>query len=249
MKRNILFILTIVICFSFQSSESLFLKWNFKNFKELTFSFEQIMITKSAMLTNQISETVAKGNLIVKVNDINSSNIIFKNIHMIMSDVDSLGHKIETLQTEMPDHIIKGLKEDGKIESQLDAQSEILANVLFPVINRNLSINETFDLPLTMNFNSLGKQTKVSGSNSIKFTGNQNLETVIDISKPSNSDDKEKYISYLKGSSNYKFDNEKGYFTEGNIIIEMALGEIKGNLSNILIQTNSTIKLKLISVK
>ena len=206
------------------------------------------MTNETNLFEKQINEYVGKGVLVVKVNNSSVADMIFKDMFMKISEIDSLGIKKQIMENQMPEFNIQGLNEDGKIDGKLNSQTEILAKILFPVINKNLKLNETHDLPLDMAFNQYGYQIKVKGQNSIKYDGNGELKTKINISEFENLQDSKKYISYLKGNSSYNFDNQKGYFKSGTININMAIGSIENKISVITMNSNSTITLKLISV-
>src|SRR6266581_2792629 len=93
MKRITLAILTILICYSCVTSNSKLFKWKFDKFKRLTFKYEQVLSNKSEFLGERNMKTLnrVEGKLIVKVKNKNLADIVFADLKMTASNIDSLG--------------------------------------------------------------------------------------------------------------------------------------------------------------
>jgi len=266
MKKIAFAILTILICYSFVTISDNLIRWKFDKFKKLTFKWEQVESTKSVLPIGNGDSTMKmfnrlEGKLIVKVKNKKFADIILEDLKMSVYEVSSSGDTLMRMSQTVTEMFMQDLKEDGTIEGQLSPRWEMLAKIMFPIMNKDVKIGDTVDLPMTIPFDLLGSRINVKGNNRIKYLGNEEgldkLETIINVSDYTIPDEvKIKYKCYMKGSSKFDFDSKKGYFTSGVVNFNMAFGTASSdssksmmNMTNMSMDMNTKIALKLIAVE
>lgn len=222
-------ILGISSCVNDNSSDSL--KWNFKNFKKLKYDYIQVSENQNPFGMDEKIFNEAKGTLIVSVKENGKADIIFKELKMSMFSVSEDGDTNRMISQTVPDFFMQDMDEFGKIDGQLNQQTELLAQTLFPITNKDISVKNTTDLPVTMPFNMFGSVIIVKGFNKVTLESvDENiasLTTLLDVSEFDIPEDANvDYECYMKGNSDYKFDLDKGYFTKANLNITMVAKSI-----------------------
>ena len=244
-NKNVLaLILVILISFSLTSynrqskstkRNNKIMKWNFKNFKTLTFNYKQTISSNSLLFDSDDKSknvTEISGVLAVEVTKVNLANIVLKDIVQTNFKLDTLG-KQSKLITQEPTQdmmLIEGLQEDGSVTGAYNPEFVFFSKVFFPIINKEIGLKNTYALPLSVPFGAAGSTINIKGDNMITYVSNDNelakLETVINVaefSEPTNLVDT--YTCSLKGNSNYSFNLKKGFFTNGQIGLKMAMGK------------------------
>jgi hypothetical protein len=261
MRKTVFLILVILISYSFITPGGGPIKWKFNKFKRLTFAYSQVMSMNSGFSFGKDSLNMfnkLEGNLVIKVKTDSLADIILTDLKMTIYNVGPSGDTSVMMTQPAPDMFIQDLKEDGTIDGRLDEQTELLANMLFPVVNKNMPPGDSTDLPMSVPFNLFGSTINVRGYNRVKCVGNQNglmqLETIINVSEYTIPDEvKTRYKCYMKGNSKFEFNAERGYFTNGFVDINMAFGtespDSSRSIMNMSMDMRSQIVLKLINVQ
>ncbi len=276
--KNINKILLALVIFGISSCKKQLnndVKWNFKGFKKLTYEYYQVMENKSPFGMDEKMYNDAKGILIVSTKDNGKADIIFKNIKMSLFSISKDGDTIPKMSQTVQDFFMQDMDEFGKINGQLNPQTELLAQVLFPIPNENISVGEKSKLPTSMPFNMYGSRMIVSGFNELTLTSIENriakLSSVIDVSQFEIPEEANvNYDCYMKGDSKYTFNLEKGFFETATLNINMVAktinnkddkeeeeNDLKIDPSKVFkalskdfgIEMNTTIKLKLIETE
>ena len=217
-------ILGITSCVNDNSNDSL--KWNFKNFKKLKYSYIQISENKAPFGMDEKMFNEAKGTLIVSVKESGKADLIFKELKMSMFSVSENGDTNRMMSQTAPDFFMQDMDETGKIDGQLNQQTELFAKTLFPIPGKDMSLKSTIDLPVTMPFNMFGSVINVKGYNKVTLVSiDENiasLTTILDVSEYDIPEDANvDYECYMKGNSDYLFNLDKGYFTKADLNITM----------------------------
>lgn len=243
-KRNalaILLIMVISLTLTKSNSQSKLtnlntkpMKWDFKNFKKLTFNYKQTISSNIALLFDSDdrpkSMTEISGLLVVEVtNDL--ANVAFKDVNVSNFKLDSNGIKSDVANQKMPDMmLIEGLHEDGSVTGAYNPEFVFFSKVFFPIVNKEISIGNTYKLPVSVPFGVGGSTIDLKGNNNVTYVSNDNelakLETVINIAEfnePKNIADT--HECSLKGNSAFSFNLEKDFFTSGQIDLKMAMGK------------------------
>lgn len=233
MKATNLLLLTFLLflsCGSNLADEQL--KWNFKEFKKLTYKYSQIVESQPALGSafgmdektfgmKKISNEYT-GKLTVSVKENGKADMAFTNVRMSMVLILSEGDTNRMMGQIFPDFFIEDMDEFGKIDGVLNQQTELIGRILFPLPPKKIAVSESVDLPVTMPFNMFGSQINVKGFNTVKLESiSQNiasLSTIVDVSECTDTN----YNCYLKGTSEYKFNMAKGCFSKANIHVEMS---------------------------
>lgn len=210
------------------------MKWNFKNFKKLTFTYKQTVSSNTSLLFDSDdrpkSMTEISGLLVVEVTN-ELANVAFKDVNVSNFKLDSNGVKSDIANQKMPDMmLIEGLHEDGSVTGAYNPEFVFFSKVFFPVINKKISIGNTYKLPVNVPFGVGDSTIGLKGNNNVTYVSNNKelakLETVINIAEfnePKNLADT--HECSLKGNSAFSFNSEKGFFTSGQIELKMAMGK------------------------
>lgn len=258
MKKAVPFLTILLFCSSFAGIKKNLIRWEFDNFKKLTFTYEQIMdVYKDHTFDTDKTKTFikAQGLLIVTVINSESADIAIKEIKMTQYRVDSLGDTSVLVNMNAPDMFIKDLKEDGTIGGEIEDKIQTLARTIFPIANKEMAIGDSVDIPLTVPFGMYTTLINAKGYNRVKYVNDKGdiaeIATVINVSDyivPKGVETK--YICYMKGDSNYEFNTQKGFFAGGIININMVTGyEEKDSIKHIEIDMKTTIKIEPVSVE
>lgn len=261
-------ILLCVSCISFINAQSNTMNWEFDNFDKLTYSYKQIMTNNEQLGLDNLepikSYTEISGLLMVEVKNKDSADIILKNAKVTTFIKDSLGNRFDTRSQVIPDLIyLKDLKENGSVEGMYNMQTELLAKLLFPIINNPSAAGCIIQKPFNSFFDIEGNSIEIKGKNTIDFTFTNTeclkLNTHL-YAKRDHIDvgDGKLYLCQIEGDSDFKFNTSKKYFTNGNIKLNMLLKQKndkvykqrseKYNKTKILIDMDIDITLKLIKV-
>ena len=275
MKQLMKITLLAVLFFGFtscQKESNKRIKWDFNKFEKLTYDYEQVMENDmgESFMDGERNLISSKGQLIVKVKDSGKADVIFKGVEVSMFTVTKAGDTTKEMSQTVPDFFMQDMDEFGKIEGELNQQTELLSHTLFPISTQALSIGDTEDLPISMPFNIYGSRLQIKGQNSIKLNSIEDqvafLTTEIDVSEYEIPEEVNmNYECYLKGHSANKFDIEKGCFQSINLTIEMLMkasakeqkektedkqdNRLMDMAKNMSMKMNSTITLNLVDVE
>ncbi|MBO6879446.1 hypothetical protein [Winogradskyella sp.] len=244
------------------------MNWDFSNFNILTFSYKQITTNKTPL--NQYDAapletyTELSGLLVVEVKDKNSADVTLKNAKITAFIKDSLGNRFDTRSQTIPDLVyLKGLKENGLVDEAYNKQTELFAKLLFPIINNSPADTCIIQIPLDTSFDIEGNLVEIKGKNTIDFASINaeyfKLKTHayaerdhIDVGNG------KLYKCKIEGESDFKFNTQKKYFTNGNIKLNMLLKQKndkvykqrneKYNRTKTVVDVDVDITLKLIKV-
>ena len=205
------------------------IKWNFSDYKKLTYEYNQTMLTDVGFL-DDLQKMMMTANLIIKIKDEQHADVIFTDIMHYRMSQDSLGSYKVTDTIDMPNQILyQDLTPNGNIDGYIQDSYLMLARILFPTTNQKMKIGETIDLKMSMPFNMMGSNINVKGYNRVKYVdsndGIEKLSSLIDVSEytiPEEID--QDYICFLKGNSDFSFDSKRGVFNEGTINMNVAMG-------------------------
>lgn len=235
MKIINLFVFSLVIISLFSCQEKKAeneIHWTFDNFEKLTYEYHQIAENKSSMMNfgKQDGKMLSKatGLLIVSPKGDGKADVVFKNVEMSLLSVSEDGDTTQTMKQSVPDFFMQDMNKFGKVEGNLNQQTELLAQTLFPIPSEKLKVGETSKIPVSMPFNMLGSVMNVTGFNEVKLESLQDskakVSTVLDVSEFDIPEDADvNYECYMKGSSNYTFDMPQGYFETIDLDITMVL--------------------------
>ena len=230
------------------------MKWNFKNFEKLTFTYKQTLFTNTSLLFDSgdrpRSSTEISGLLVVEIINNGSANIGFKDIIVSNFKLDIDGSKSDVVNQKMPDMtVIEGLHEDGTVTGRYNPEFVFFSKVFFPIINKEISLGNTYSLPISVPFGVTGSTVDIKGNNSVTYISSDKelaiLETIINVAEhdePKNSGDA--YVCSLKGNSAFSFNLEKGFFTQGHIDLKMAMGKKNNNQLDMDMDVKITLNLK-----
>ncbi|WP_291723656.1 hypothetical protein [Bernardetia sp.] len=235
MKSINLFVVSLIIIGLFSCQEKKAeneIRWKFGNFEKLTYEYHQISENKSSMMNfgKQDGKMLSKatGLLIVSPKEGGKADVVFKNVEMSLLSVSEEGDTTQTMKQSSPDFFMQDMDELGKIAGNLNQQTELLAQTLFPIPSEKLKVGQTSKIPISMPFNMLGSIINVTGFNEVKLESLEDakakVSTIIDVSEFEIPEDANvNYECYLKGSSNYTFDTTQGYFDTIDLNITMVL--------------------------
>jgi len=194
---------------------------------------------------------VGTGKVIVAINDSGYADIVFKDIKLSMMMVDSAGDTNTVMSQSAPDMFIQDVKENGTIQGDVSKSLEPLAAILFPVPAREMGPGDSADLPLSIPFTIYGSKIMVKGYNRVTYAKQRGdtalLTTVINVDQyrlPADLD--HQYLCYMKGTSSFKFDVAKGYFTEGRIDANMVMNNQDTTASKSMFATNLDMKTQIL---
>lgn len=211
------------------------MKWNFKNFEKLTFSYKQTISSNTALLFDSDdrpkSITEISGVLVVEVTNKNVANITLKDVEVSNFELEASGNKLKVANQKMPNMIlIEGVQENGEVKGEYNPEFVFFSKTFFPIINKQISLGNSYTLPINVPFGVAGTTIDLKGDNSITYVSNKNeiakLETVIDVAdfnEPKNLVDT--HECSLKGQSTFSFNYKKGVFTSGQIDLKMSMGK------------------------
>ncbi|MDP2688003.1 MAG: hypothetical protein Q8O62_12325 [Aequorivita sp.] len=261
LKRKIFRILLVSLIFISATPVSKeLIKWNFEDYKKLTYEYNQSMITNVEFLDDP-QKMMMTANLIIKIKDEQHADVIFTDIKHYRMSQDSLGNYKATDTIEMPNQILfQDLTPEGNIDGNIQDSYLMLARTLFPITNRKMEIGETIDLKMAMPFSMMGSNINVKGYNRVKYVdsndGIEKLSSLIDVSEYTIPEEIEQdYICYLKGNSGFSFDSKRGVFNEGTINMNIAMGinitdsTTAKKTAKMMMDMNTEIKIKLIKTE
>lgn len=222
--RLLIILCAIGICACSTEKEKKLIKWEFDNYKKLTYSYTQYVTTGKSVFSgnnDMPNQTLAKGLLTITVKDQENADIVIKDLIMTMFRVDSLGDTVKFMSPQrMPEMFMQGLQENGDIEGGVNNQMQTLVHTFFPVMNTEASVGDSVDLKMMIPFNMYGSVLNVKGYNRVKLAESKNniekLTSVIDVTEYEIPEGvNAKYNCYMRGTTEYYFDSENQYFTNG----------------------------------
>lgn len=241
-------------------SQNKTMNWDFSNFNKLTYSYKQIM-TNNEWLGIDNNEPIKSyseisGFLMVEVKNEDSADVTLKNAKITIFIKDSLGNRFDTSSQVIPDLVyLKDLRENGTVEGSYNKQTELFAKIIFPIINNTSASSCIIEVPLNTSFDIEGNLVEIKGKNTIDFnlisTETLNINTHIYAKKDNIEIVKDKhYICKIEGESNFDFNAQKKYFTDGKMELNMMLKQKKDkyNTTNTLVDIDIDITLALIKV-
>lgn len=199
---------------------------------------------------NQKNGVKISANLIIDVIDSTYANMIVINKKLIEKINDSVT-SFDEIQLE-DDIIFERYTNEGKVEGEISDEAVALKDILFPVISKEIEIGKSITEKFKMPFNLGDKVIELEVKNVISKTKSKNgIDTYLCIINspkyPVENPNVESMIVFIKGSSNFRFDDKKGVFLGQKIDLTFHVkGKLnKTELSDILtFRINQDIKLK-----
>ena len=247
--------------------------WKFQNFDKLNYNFTQkteISPMGGIFLGFGITNT-AKGKLTIIPTQDGKANLALEDMDMgEMGTILLQNMKVEN--EELTDMSIKGLKPDGTIEGEISEAMKLFSTGILPIPTKDLKVGESVKIEANMSIPSADEKIIMTGFQTLTLKSINGdlytLENDILIDKYQNpklevkikEEDKPK----IKGQGESIFDIEKGYFTEGEVVlkIQMKLNKLQKqsadanqangmqfNLGNMKINFTSTINYDLLREK
>lgn len=214
------------------------LKWKFENFNKLKYDYTQLTESHAPFSTDEKMLNEVKGTLIVSVKENGKADLIFKEIQMTMFSLLENGDTNQVMSNSAPDFFIQDMDEVGNVDGKLNQQTELLAQILFPVSDKDLLQRKVIKLPVIIPFNMFGSVINVKGYNQVKLeaVNEENIASIVtslDVAEFDIPEDADlNYECYLKGSSDYQFDLNQGIFKLANLEIFMVAKSILSNDKN-----------------
>lgn len=229
-----IFIFVLTSCTQKSGSTDVF-KWNFSNFKKLKYKFTQITKNENSFIQTGNEFMKAEGTLVIAVKESGKADLTFNDIKTGSYQISESGDTSTTNTFSIPDFFIQDMDEFGNVDGKLDQQTQLLSELLFPVTGENMNVGEHIELPQSMPFTAFGSVLTIKGVNDVTLNslenGIANFSTLIDVSDFTVPEDADiNYNCYLKGSSKYDFNMDKGYFNTANLDITMFIGSSKKDL-------------------
>ena len=208
------------------------IRWKFQNFDKLTYNYTQK--TEVSPLGGIFSAfgitNTATGKLTITPTEDEKANLALEEMDMgEMGNMLLQNMKIENNQ--LADMSVKGLKPDGTIEGEMNEAMKLFSTGILPIPTKDLKVGESVQLEAKMPVPVAGEQVTMTGFQTLKLKsieGNlYTLEKSILIDKYENSELEEKIKEedkpQIKGEGIYVFDIEKGYFTEGEVVLKIQM--------------------------
>ncbi len=240
------------------------IRWKFQNFDKLTYNFSQkTEISPMGGIFSAFGITnTAKGKLTIIPTQDGKANLALEDMDMgEMGAMLLQNMKIEN--EELNNLSIKGLKSDGTIEGEISEAMKLFSTGILPIPTKDLKVGESVKIETNMSIPLADEKVTMTGFQTLtlkSIKGNlYTLKNDILIDKYQNpeleSKIKQEDKPEIKGEGEYIFDIEKGYFTEGEVVlkIQMKLDKLQNqensgmqfNLGNMKINFISTINLDL----
>lgn len=208
------------------------IRWKFQNFDKLSYNFTQkTEISPMGGIFSAFGITnTATGKLIITPTPDGKADIVLEDMDMgEMGNMILQNMKIEN--EELNNLSIKGLKSDGIIEGEISEAMKLFSTGILPIPTKDLKVGESVQMEVKMPVPSSNEKITMTGFQTLKLKaieGNlYTLENNILIDKYENpeleSKIKEEDKPQIKGEGEYIFDIEKGYFTEGEVILQIQM--------------------------
>lgn len=221
------------------------IRWKFENFDKLTYNFTQkTEVSPMGGIFSGFGITnTATGKMTVTPTPNGKADITLEDMDMgEMGAMLLQNMKVEN--DELTDMSIKGLKPDGTIEGEISEAMKLFSTGILPIPTKDLKVGESVKIETNMSIPSTNEKVVMTGFQTLtlkSINGNlYTLENDILIDKYQNPElegkIKEEEKPQIKGEGEYIFDIEKGYFTEGEVVlkIQMKLDKLQqqGNTAN-----------------
>ncbi|TWO32239.1 hypothetical protein E1J38_010475 [Seonamhaeicola sediminis] len=249
MKKNYFYPL---LFFVFLSATKQLIKknsWNFRDYDKIEYDF-LMSASNEVNYLNQKNGVKVSANLIVDVLDSTYANVILINKKLIEKVNDSVT-TFDEIQLK-DDVIFEKYTNQGKIEGEISEEAAAMKDILFPVLSKELeigeSITENFKIPFDLGNNIIELDVEHNISKTKSEIGINTYSAKINSIKHAlEHPNIDSMTVYIKGNSNFQFDNNKGVFLNQQIdlafYVKGKLGE--NELSDILtFKINQDIKLR-----
>ncbi|WP_291722726.1 hypothetical protein [Bernardetia sp.] len=244
--------------------------WKFQNFDKLTYNFTQK--TKISPIGGIFSafgiSNTATGKLIVTPTKDGKADLTLEDMDMgEMGEV--LLQNMKTDKSKVTDMSVKGLNPDGTIDGEISEEMKLFHTGILPIPTKDLKVGESVKIEAQMPVPTSNGKIIMTGFQTLKLKSiNKNLYTLendilIDKYEDMTLENKiaEDEKPEIKGKGEYIFDIEKGYFTEGEIVLNIKMraddlqkqgsqtsqgnGAINMNFGNMKVNFTSTVKINL----
>lgn len=250
MKKLLFLIFSASVLFSFKSSETVEIKWDFSKYKKLTYSYNQKMEMKINSFIKDHSGIEGEGIIEIIVIDSAFAHANIK-IHKAESyDMDSIGNKVsERMDFIPPTLVINGLKEDDTSKILSNPEEEMFIKSLFPVIKEAIGKTPK-KYPLNFRFNNQGKMLNSTGDSFLRLENIEkdicHLELNYDLKNIHDDTNQEVKFSVI-GNSKLQFNSTARYFIKGVSWMSVRIEDENPHEPEFAVET--TINYELISVE
>jgi len=225
MKKLLFLIFSAFVLFSFKSSETVEIKWDFSKYKKLTYEYQQTVKSEIEPLKKDTMVILGKGSLELNVQNPNLANFTINMDSLISFELDSLGNK-SNYDDEYPPFSLN-LAETGEnaMNSPKGTSEEFLINILFPLVKDNISLNSETEIPLIAYSNNNGKLVAHEGKGLVNLSKKDEFYNLVLNYDSSNAMINEEFDiegDKIKAESQTEYDLENRVFVKGYGVMIMA---------------------------
>lgn len=225
-----IFYFTLILLTSCSDSENeRAVMWKFQNFEKLTYNFTQkTEINPMGGIFSAFGITnTATGKFTITPTSDGKADIVLKDLNM--GDMaDLLTQNLKKENGQLPDMFVRGLKPDGTIEGEISEAMQLFYTGILPIPTKDLKVGESIKIPAQMPMNAFGSQIMLKGYQTLTLKSIEeniyNFENDILINEYDVPEDvQQKHQHEIKGKGEYKFDIDKGYFTNAEVEMKIKM--------------------------
>lgn len=227
---SICFALSFILLTSCSDSENeRAIRWKFQNFDKLTYDFTQKteVSPMGGFLSGFGMTNTATGKLTITPTSDGKADIVVKDLN-IGELGDLFMQNLKKEGGQLPDMFVRGLKSDGTIDGEIGEGMQLFYTEMLPIPTKDLKIGESIKLPAQMPMNAFGSQIMIKGYQKLTLKSiEENLYTFendILINEYDIPEDvQQEHQHEIKGTGEYTFDIEKGYFTKAEVEMKIKM--------------------------